>query len=58
MPELHETRIGRIFLEVTMPRIAEALERIATAIELQNKSNDLPETEPEQKTCIGDRTSL
>lgn len=27
-PQLHETRMGRIFYESTMPRIAENLERL------------------------------
>lgn len=32
MPQLHETRIGQQFLEGTMPRIAKALEQIATSL--------------------------
>lgn len=62
MAEFHESRIGRIFLEGTAPRIAEALERIATAIEQQNElaklALKLPETEEDPNGCIGDKTSL
>jgi len=61
MPEFHETRMGKIFLEGTAPRIVEALERIATAIEKQNELAKLvlklPEDEEEQ-SYIGDRSSL
>lgn len=36
-PEFFATRMGHIFYEGTMPRIAKALERIADALEEQNK---------------------
>ena len=36
-PEFYETRGGRQFIDGTMPRIAKALERIADALEAQNK---------------------
>lgn len=32
MPELHETRMGQRLIEGTLPRIAEALEAIATRV--------------------------
>ena len=56
MVGFHETRLGRIFLESTMPRIADALERIADALEEQKRLNQ--PFEDEEQTCIGDRTSL
>lgn len=36
-PEFFQTQMGRRYYESTMPRIAEALERIATALENANK---------------------
>jgi len=36
MPDFHETRMGRRFIEGTMPKIANALERIADALERRN----------------------
>ncbi len=36
-PDFYETRGGRQFIDGTMPRIAKALERIADALEAQNK---------------------
>jgi hypothetical protein len=33
MPGLHETRIGQVFFDVTLPRIANALETIAAGME-------------------------
>jgi len=37
-PEFFQTRMGKIFYEGTMPKIADALNRIATAIEEQNQT--------------------
>lgn len=42
MPELHETMIGRRFFENQLPKLINALERIADALE---KSNELKEKE-------------
>ena len=39
MIEFARTRMGAMFLEGTLPRIAKALERIATALEAQNAAN-------------------
>jgi len=36
-PEFFTTRMGHCFYEATMPRIATALERIATALESQQQ---------------------
>lgn len=41
MAELHETMYGKKLLEGDIPRIAKALERIATALENQNKNDIL-----------------
>jgi len=44
MAELHETRMGQRLIEGTMPRIAQALERIAAELkranDLQDKKQD------------------
>ncbi len=37
MPEFFQTQMGHLFYEGTIPRIAKALERIATALEKQNE---------------------
>ncbi len=42
MIEFARTRMGAMFLEGTIPRIAKALERIATALEAQNAANGTP----------------
>ncbi len=42
MIEFARTRMGVMFLEGTIPRIAKALERIATALEAQNAANGTP----------------
>ncbi len=36
-PEFFQTLMGRRYYESTMPRIADALERIATALEKNNQ---------------------
>lgn len=36
-PQFFQTGMGQKFFEVTVPRIATALERIATALEKQNE---------------------
>jgi len=41
MVELHNTLMGRKFYEADIPRIVKALERIATALENQNKNDIL-----------------
>ena len=38
-PKFHETQMGRAFYERTMPKICEALERIANALE-ENREKD------------------
>lgn len=37
MPAFHETQMGRKFFESQVPKIIKALERIADALEEQNK---------------------
>jgi hypothetical protein len=39
-PEFFQTIMGRQFYDGTLPRIAQALERIATALEKQNEPDD------------------
>lgn len=47
--EFFKTRMGRIFYEGTAPRIAEALERIAEAIEEQNRLACIAVGKPEEE---------
>ena len=49
MDEFFRTRMGQRFFEVTMPRIAEQLERLAVAVETLN------ETLAGQTTVIGEQ---
>jgi len=59
MSDFFKTRAGMQLTGGTLPRIAEALERIATALETQNKlSLEAQEIEEEETGAIGDRTSL
>lgn len=37
MPEFHETRPGQVFFQVQLPRLIDAMERIAKALEAQNE---------------------
>jgi hypothetical protein len=32
-PQFHETRMGRVFFEVTLPRLVAALERLSESLE-------------------------
>ena len=41
-PEFFQTVMGRHFYDGTMPRVAEALERIADALEVLVQQKDLP----------------
>jgi len=45
MIEFHQTMMGRKFYEHDIPRMAKALERIANALEEQNKRTEGPSTE-------------
>ena len=45
MAELHETMMGNKFYSHDVPSIAKALERIADALEEQNKRTEGPSTE-------------
>jgi hypothetical protein len=42
MPELHETRVGQIFFEHTMPCLVEAVKELTKELK---RSNDLKEKE-------------
>ena len=42
MMEFIRTQMGAKFMEGTLPRIAKALERIASALEAQNAANGIP----------------
>jgi len=44
MMDFIRTRMGAMLIEGTLPRIAKALERIATALEAQNAANNITET--------------
>ena len=45
MVELHNTLMGRKFYEADVPRIAKALERIATALEKRELSEEMKQME-------------
>ncbi len=45
MAELHETMYGKKLLECDIPRIAKALERIATALEKRELSEEMKQME-------------
>ena len=45
MVELHNTLMGRKFYEADIPRIAKALERIATALEKRELSEEMKQME-------------
>ena len=45
-PSFFQTIMGRAYYEGTLPRIARALERIADALEAQNRAATPPPTEP------------
>ena len=45
MAELHETMYGKKLLESDIPRIAKALERIATALEKRELSEEIKQIE-------------
>ena len=45
MAELHETMMGNKFYSHDVPRMAKAVERIADALEEQNKRTEGPSTE-------------
>jgi len=47
MPQFHETGYGRKFFEADLPRLVRALERIATQLEANNKT-DKPDTQDQQ----------
>ena len=53
-PEFFQTRMGQTFYEGTMPRIAAALERIATALEKQRAREPLM-TEVSGQSVIAER---
>jgi glutamine synthetase type III len=44
MPEFFQTRMGHDYYDGTMPKIATALERIATALEIQAEQRAMDDT--------------
>jgi hypothetical protein len=42
-PQFHETRMGRVFFEVTLPKLLEQLERLNGNLERLLAPHDLPE---------------
>ena len=38
MPRLHETRMGQVLIERTLPGLVKALDRLGAAVELQSSS--------------------
>lgn len=41
-PSFFQTMMGKVYYEGTLPRIARALERIAEALEAQNRATPTP----------------
>ena len=41
-PALFQTQMGRRYYESTLPRLVDALERIAKAMEVANEKKDVP----------------
>lgn len=50
VPELHETMIGRRFFENQLPKLINALERIADALEKQNESKEKEKSDDENRS--------
>lgn len=47
-PSFFQTLMGKVYYEGTLPRIARALERIATALEAQNPTTTTVATPPKE----------
>jgi len=51
VPQLHETRTGQRLFEVTLPKIAKALERIANALENRQFSDNHGPEDKHDENC-------
>lgn len=53
MIEFHNTKLGRRFIESTMPRIADSLERIAARMEALKEQSGAPGSASEALAAFG-----